>query len=349
MNSVKKTYVKCSIIVLLAVTISLGCGGDKAPNVSNIPVSIKSQRLDKDLYALDTNNLAAGLIKLEQKYPDFLGFYLDTVMGFGINRVYADTNMAIQKGLHTFLTHEDYRGVFDTVLAHYPDEEEINKELSKGFQYVKHYFPTYDEPEIIYLVSGLNNYGALTYGTNTLGIGLDMFLGADYPFYKSVGIPEYFSKQLNQDYIPVAVFRTVYRERRPFMVEGNNLLHMMIQSGKEMYFISKVLPFLDEHTRLAYTKEQLEWCEENEALVYDFFVREELFYEKNLQKVLRYVMDGPSATGMPSSSPGNIGSWLGLQIVKAYVEQHPNMSLIEVLDDETDAQSFLQQSKYKPK
>ena len=349
MNSVKKRYIKHSVIALLAVVVSIGCGGDKAPDVSNIPVKVESQRLDKDLYGLDTNNLALGLMSLEKKYPDFLGFYLDTVMGFGINRVYADTNSGIQKGLHTFLTHEDYRGVFDTVLAHYTDEKKIDDVLAKGFQYVKHYFPTYDEPEIIYLVSGLNNYGALTYGSNTLGIGLDMFLGADYPFYEAVGIPEYFSKQLNENYIPVAVFRTVYRERRPFIVEGNNLLHMMIQSGKEMYFISKVLPFLDEHTRLAYTQEQLNWCEENEAMVYDFFVREELFYEKNLQKILRYVMDGPSATGMPSQSPGNIGSWLGLQIVKAYVNQHPDMSLIEILDDETDAQSFLQQSKYKPK
>lgn len=349
MNSVKTTYIKRSIIVMMAFFVSLGCGGDHTPDVSDIQVNLNSQRLDKDLYNLDTNNLAAGLQQLQQKYPDFLGFYLDTVMGFGINRMYVDTNSGIQKGLRTFLTHEDYRGVFDTVLAHYPDEESINKELVKGFKYLKHYFPTYDEPEIIYLVTGLNNYGALTYGSNTLGIGLDMFLGADYPFYKSVGIPEYFSRQLNENYIPVAVFRTVYRERRPFDIEGNNLLHMMIQSGKEMYFISKVLPYLDEHTRLAYTKEQLEWCQQNEALVYDFFVREELFYEKNLQKILRYVMDGPSATGMPSESPGNIGSWLGLQIVNAYVKEHPEMSLIEILDDETDPQSFLQQSKYKPK
>lgn len=337
-------------IIILVCFISTGCGSDtKNPDVSDIKISISSQRLDKDLYALDTNNFAAGLPAVEKKYPQFLSFYLDTLMGFGINQNYNDTNPAILKGLRTFLTHKDYRGVFDSVLAHYPDESKVNQQLAKGFQYMKHYYPGYKVPHIIYLVSGLNNYGAFTYGDSIMGIGLDMFLGSGYPFYKSVSIPEYFYRQLNENYMPVAVFRTVYRESHPFIADGRVLLDMMIQSGKEMYFISKILPYLDEHVRLAYTEEQLKWCEENEAMVYDFFVRQELLYENNLQKVVRYVMDGPSATGMPQQSPGNIGAWVGLQIVRAYMKEHPETTLNQLLDMQADPQRFLLESKYKPK
>lgn len=348
MKSIQQKCITLLILLSLPV-IFFSCSGEKTPDVSDVPVKLNSRRLDKDLYNLDTNRLGEGLASLQKKYPEFLNFYLDTLMGFGINGNYTDTNPGIQKGLKTFLTHRDYRGVFDTVLARYPDETKINTTLTKGFQYVKHYFPSYKEPQIIYLVTGLNNYGALTYGDNTIGIGLDMFLGADYPFYKSVGIPEYFSRQLNENYIPVAVMRTVYRQDHPFAVDGKVLLDMMIQSGKEMYYLGKVLPFTEEHVRLAYTPEQYQWCKENEAMVYDFFVRQELFYENNLQKVVRYVMDGPSATGMPSESPGNIGAWVGLQIVKAYMNEHPEMTLEQLVSTPIDAQRFLLESKYKPR
>lgn len=348
-----KQSIHITTILILSLFTSVffqSCGNkESAPDVDNIKVSITSQRLDKDLYALDTNQLGAGLQQLHGKYPEFLNFYLDTLMGFSILGNYRDSNPGIQKGLRTFLTHKDYRGVFDTVLKHYPDEKPIEQELVKGFQYMKHYFPDYKEPKIIYLVSGLNNYGALTFGSNTIGIGLDMFLGADYPFYKSVGIPEYFSRQLNRNYIPVAVTRTIYREHHPFVVDGKVLLDMMIQSGKEMYFTGKILPHIEEHVRLAYTPEQLKWCEENEAMVYDFFVRQQLLYENNLQKVVRYVMDGPSATGMPSESPGNIGAWVGLQIVKAYMKEHPETTLKQLVETPIDPQRFLLESKYKPK
>jgi len=349
MNNNKMRHIVTILILTLGISFITACGDTSAPDVSNITVNITTQRLDKDLYALDTNNLPAELVKLKSKYPEFLDFYLDDIMGFSINGDYSDTSMGVQKGLATFLTHKDYRGVFDTVQAHYPDEKVVNEVLIKGFKYLKHYFPGYKDPHIIYLVTGLNNYGALTYGANTIGIGLDMFLGADYPFYKSVGIPEYFSRQLTKEYIPVAVMRTVYRQTNPFEVDGKPLLDMMIQSGKEMYFLTKVLPFVDAHTLLAYSPEQLAWCKENEAMVYDFFVKQELLYEKNLQKVVRYVMDGPSATGMPGESPGNIGAWTGLRIVQAYMEHHPELSLKELMEEPIDAQRFLLESKYKPK
>lgn len=350
MTSIKQIHIVSFLILLIAASFCLqSCKDDKKPDVSNININLVSKRLDKDLYAIDTNNIALGLQGLQQKYPDFLGFYLDTLMGFSINHDFIDSNPGIQKGLKTFLTHKDYRGVFDSVLARYPDEEIINKELVKGFKYVKYHFPKYETPEIIYLVSGLNNYGALTYGDHIIGVGLDMFLGEEYPFYKSVGIPEYFSKQLTREYIPVAVFRTVYRETNPFVADGRVLLDMMIQSGKEMYYVKQVLPQVKEATILAYTDEQLQWCEENEAMVYDFFARKELLYENNLQKVVRYVMDGPSATGMPSESPGNIGAWLGLQIVESYMHLHPEKTLKELVEDPIDPQRFLMESKYKPK
>ncbi|OSZ78797.1 hypothetical protein CAP35_11270 [Chitinophagaceae bacterium IBVUCB1] len=339
-----------SLLVAIPMVVLVSCGdGEKAPDVSDVKVALNKRRLDKDITAIDTNNIAAGLQQLQSKYPDFLPFFLDTLMGLGIQGNYNDTVQGIKLGMRSFLTHKDYRGLLDTVAKHYPDTKEVDEWLQKGFQYHKHYFPNTNERKVVYMISWLNNWGAFTYDSTILGIGLDMFLGASYPYYKAVGVPEYWSAQLQKEYIPVAAFKAMYRDNAAFDMEGKTLLHMMIQRGKEAYYVEKVLPFVPKHIRLAYTDKQLKWCEENEAGIYNFFIAQNFLYETSLQKVVRYVMEGPSAAGMSNESPGEVGTFIGLHIVKSYMAQHPDMTLDKLLALPIDEQRFLQESKYKPK
>ena len=62
-----------------------------------------------------------------------------------------------------------------------------------------------------------------------------------------------------------------------------------------------------------------------------------------------YVNNGPTSTGMPPESPGNIGSWIGWQIIKKYMHQHPEKKLLDILNDKNDAQTFLRESGYRPR
>ena len=340
----------CASFMILGCCTMFGClEGEKKPDVTKVDIELQTRRLDIDLAQIDTNDVASGLRQLKQKYPDFLDFYLDTLMGFGVLGKYDNANPAISSGLRSFLTHSDIRGLFDTVIHHFPNTTKTNEELEKGFQYLKHYYPAFEVPKIVYLTSGLNQWAAFTYDSTIVGIGLDMFLGTQYPFYEAVQMPAYVIRKCSREYISANVFQAIYRDRHPFVMEGRTLLDMMLQRGKEQYFLSKIIPFADDTIRLGYTKEQLEWCVASEAQVYNFFIRDNLLYETNWQKILRYVNDGPNSTGMPAESPGNIGTWLGLQIVTAYVKQHPEISLQELLAQETDTQTFLRESKYKPK
>lgn len=313
-----------------------------------VELNLESHRLDRDLHALDTNDLHSGLVRLKEKYGPFIDFYLDTLMGFGLGGDYRHSNPAVHYGLKVFLSHPDYRGVLDTVAVHFPEVAPIEKELGMPLRRWLAYFPEQPVPTIYYLVTGLNNWGAFTYHDD-LAIGLDMFLGAEYPFYASVGIPAYMERQLRPEYIPIAVMRTLHQKEYPFVQEGKTLLDMMIQRGKEQYFLEKVLREWPLEQRLGYSKEQLNWCQKHEAMVYHFFVNQQLLYETNWQRIIRYVNEGQHSTGMPAESPGNIGSWLGYRIVKSYMDQHPDMTLVELLDSVVPAQVFLQDSKYKPK
>jgi hypothetical protein len=345
-KKIGKTLITATAVIITLFTV--GCGAESnAPDVSGIKIDLRTQRLDYDLAAIDTNNIAAGLAGVKQKYPGFLDFYLDTLMGFGIQGHYVNDSPGVGIGLRSYLTHKDYREVFDTVKKHYPDTKDIDAGLTKGFQYMKHYFPSYNTPRVIYLITWLNNWAAFTYDS-TLGIGLDMFLGAQYPIYSLVGVPSYMNAQMTEDYIPVAAFRAIYQDIVPFNMDNRNLLNMMIQRGKETYFTSQVLPFVPEYTRLGYTEEQLKWCNDNETLVYNFFVQGDMLYSEDWQKILRYIKEAPTSVGL-QGSPGNIGTWLGYRIVKAYMEQHPKTTLQQLMQQDIKEQQFLAASKYKPK
>jgi hypothetical protein len=340
---------KASYLGLFALLFLFACGGNtqKLPDVSAVKVQLNSQRLDKDLRTLDTNNLASGLLQLQKQYPDFLNFYLDTLMGFNIHNNIVDSNKGISEGLHSFLTYKDYVALFDTVAVHYPSTEAIEADLTKGFQYMLHYYPKYKVPRLVYFVSGLANWGVVSY-ENILGIGLDMFLGEQYPFYKSVGQPDYMYINFRKESIAPSVFSTLYNDIHPFQDEEKTLLEMMLQKGKQQYFVEKMLPFVSLEDRIGYTKAQLDWCTQNEAMIYNFFLDNSLMFEKNWSKMRRFVVYGPNTSGMPAESPGNIGTWLGLQIVKSYVEKNPEAD-IETIFKEENAEQFLRKAKYKPR
>lgn len=336
--------------ILICVTLLTACGdGVDAPDVSDVKVELQTYRFDRDMAAIDTNNVAAGLEQLHTKYPEFTDFFLDKLMGFGIEHNYNDTTMAIREGLRVFLTYKDYKNLFDTIAVHFPDTKDADAALTKGFRFMKHYYPGYHVPKIIYVNTGLNRMNAFTYDTTIVGVSLDMFLGKGYPYYASVGIPDYVLPTLEPEYIPVYVFRTAYTYDHPFVPENKTLLDMMIQRGKQQYFLSKIIPFIPEHQRLFFSPEQLDWCQKNEALIYNFFVQQKFLYSTNWAEILRYVNDGPTAAGMAPESPGNVGSYIGLRIVEAYMERNAATPWQELLNKEIDAQQLLQQSKYKPK
>jgi hypothetical protein len=331
----------------LLILLAACKGGTDAPDVSDIKARLSVRRYDQDLFAVDTNHIAEGLTRLKQKYPDFQDFYLDTLLGIPVNGQYDESSPAIREGVHALLTHHDYRGVFDSVKAHFPDTREVEDRLLKGYRYYRHYFPTApEEKKVVFFSANLNRYAAITYG-DMLGVGLDMYLGPQYPFYRAVEVPQYMTRRLTPQYIPVDAFISIHRDQHPFEAEDRSLLDMMIQKGQEQYFLEKVLPFEPDSVRFGLSSAHLQWCKDNEAQVFNYFASNKLLYETSTLKVLRYVNDGPRHASMPPESPGNVGTYVGYRIFKAWMEKHSDMPLDKAMA-RMEAQKVLQESHYKP-
>jgi hypothetical protein len=328
---------------------------EKVPDTSGISIELKTRRFDTELYAIDTNNIGEGLNQLKIKFPEFLDYFLDTIMAYGIKGNYADTSAAIREGLKPFLVYKDYVELEKYIKKQYPETKETDKSLQDGFKLMKYYFPDYKVPNIIYLNMGLSRWTSFAVDSNTMCIGLDMFLGDEFPWYTSVGEPAYMRTHRRKEYIPVSVFSTLYKIALPIKIQDKSLLELMLQRGKEKYFVHKVLPSVPDSVLFGFSSKQIQWCEKNEAWAYNFFVKNQLLYSKEAQNVMPYVTDGPFARGMEAANadekltPGNIGSWIGYRMIQSYMAQHGDVSLSELLKKELNAETFLNEAKYKPR
>ena len=352
----KKSIVRFAAFMLPAIVLLNSCGnnGDAIPDVSKEQVQLKTHRFDVDIYAIDTNHIGDGLAKLKTKYPDFLDFFLDTVIGIGVKGNYADTAFAVSKGVREYLCHNDYVGLEHKIQREFPDTKEADSAIANGFRFMKHYELPVHVPQVIYINRILVGSSAFHFDSNLTCVCLDMFLGEEYPFYASVGIPAYMAPHHNKRYLPVAFFREEYEVRYKFNPADRTLLDRLIQRGKEQYFLHKIMPATADSVLFGFRGNQVNWCNKNEANIYNFFVQQNMLYNKEERVVGSYVIDGPYAKGIGSPTdegnptPGNVGTWLGYKIVSAYMAANPGTTLKQLLDLQVEPAQFLDKAKYRP-
>jgi hypothetical protein len=107
-----------------------------------------------------------------------------------------------------------------------------------------------------------------------------------------------------------------------------------------------LMPESPDSLKTGYSQKQLNWCKANEGLIWNYFLQGDLFtIDPDIIK--NYLGEAPNTQGMPDVSPGNIGQWVGWQIVKKYETDNPSISPEQLMN--TDARKIFEETKYKPK
>jgi len=337
-----------SAIVLSSI---LSCGSDTReiiPDVSEIELSNKLIRFEKSMAALDTNNLSTGVEKLNIDHTEFYSVFFRNVLPFETK-----TEEGFLDNLKGYLTDKRILKLQDTTELIYKNfESETLPKLNDAMKYIKHYFPEFKAPNLYTFISEYT-YQQFIFSDKErdgVGIGLDMYLGADYPYKQldpnNPGFSNYLTRSFNKDHLPRNVAEILIDDLigRP---PGSRLLDHMIHNGKRLYVLDRVLPTTSDTILLQYTKEQTKWVEENELSMWAFFFDENLFYESNSMKINKYINPSPTSPGMPDAAPGKTANYIGWKIVEAYMDRK-NISIRELIE-EKDSQVIMDESRYKPK
>lgn len=345
------------IISLLVFVIFLSCNSGKdVPDISGIKIDINVKRFEKDFFALDTNHLAESLQQLQQKYPGFTIDFTNNILGLNAaGLIIANSKEAV--AIKTFL--KDYRSIKDSADEVFGNFEKETREIKKSLQFLKYYFPQYKTPQsIITFIGPIDAFFETSFGTQGeiitregLGVALQLHMGSNFSFYTSAQgrelYPEYISKTFAPQYIAVNCMRNIIDDMYDDKSIGKPLVEQMVEKGKRLFLLDKLLPNTPDYLKTGYTEKQMKNAYNNEAVIWDFFLSNDLLNnaEQNITK--SYIGESPKTQELGEDAPGNIGSFAGWQIVKKFMSKHPEVTIEKLMN--MDAREIYTLSKYKPR
>ncbi len=312
------------------------------PDVSEIKIETKKQRLDKDLLSINDSNAVALLQNLRTAYGTFLQLFCQRII-----HLPPAADSVMTKNIYNFTSDKDVKDIFKRTQETF-SENDIQNIYSGVQDFLKHYqyyFKKQPVNNIITFVSAFN-YNIIT-TDSVIGIGLDMYLGKDSPFYPSLNFPSYMFNRFSKEYIISDCIKGWFQSEYDIDLEKKEMLSQMIYYGKQMYFTGLMAPEMNDTLKIGYSQKQLDWCKKNESQMWGFYIEKKILYSTFEKEYMKFLADGHTTQGFPEGAPGKTGQWLGWQIVNAYMKKNEKVSLQQLLN-EKDAQKILQQSGYKP-
>ena len=296
-------------------------------------VKVRIHRYGKALFEADTANFLSDINKIQSEFSLFLG---DTKL---------DTNKI--EPLYEYVKDTQLISLSNNVMTTYPDLSSAEAQLSKAFSRFQYFFPDKKIPNVYTYISNLYFQEPIIFNDSALIIGLDDYLGRDFLLYRSIGIPNYKIRCMTPSNIPVDVMKKIYTTEIAPRHQQKTLVDRMVAAGKLLFYLDAVLPQVPDSVKVCYSSEQINWIENNKKNVWAFFVDNNLFYSSDYKIQTKFIQDGPFTAGFSKNSPSRIGIWFGWQIVRKYMENHPEVTLVNLINN-TDSQAIFNQSGYKP-
>ncbi len=319
----------------------------KIPSVDHINIKIEVVRFEKLLFNLDTNAIDSALNQLYSQYPDFYELYFKNVLPL------AQDSSKIGAAVKGFITDQRIKKLYDTTQIVTKNWQKTEKEMETAFKYVKLYVPNFQPPKVYTFLSEYSMQRFLFNDNNNdaIGLGLDLFLGNQYP-YKNIdptnpNFSAYLTRTFNTEHIVSKSLDLIIDNMMPNS-SGSKLIDIMVHNGKKLFLKQKFLPTTNDTIIFEYSPKQLDWVKNNELEIWAFFADQNLVFESNPTKIAKYVNDSPNAPGMPSEAPGKTANYIGLKIIEAYIKKFPNTTIDQILSMK-DAQKIYELSNYKPK
>ncbi len=312
----------------------------KLPDVSGITINLTTQRFEKDFFNVDTLQIDHSMELLHQKFPGFTSDFVFNILGSTPQTADAD----IRSFIHS------YQLIYNNTNKTFADIKWIENDVKKGFQYIQYYFPEYKLPKkLITYIGPINSFGCIL-TQDAVAVGLQLFLGKEHPIYQSEQgqalYPAFVSRRFEPNYISVSIMKNIIDDMYPAAKPGKPMVEQMVELGKRLFLLDQFLPHIADSLKTGYTQAQLEGCIKNEKNIWSMFIQNDLLYKSDPQITRDYLNDAPHTQELGEGSPGNIGQFIGWQIVKKWMKKNNTKSLKELM--EKNPVSLFNEAKYKP-
>ncbi len=332
--------------------MSLVYSGCKSKDHNSAGSTSSIVRYEKLLFGLDTSELKDQFEKLELKYPGFSDIFFKNVVTLP---GYENKNSDFYRELKVFITDTNNLKILNLVNTEFDDLSQTENRFQEIVSNLQKEYPEIQTPVLYTFVSIFAYQGFIfsDQGKDGLALGLDMFLGDKFP-YNAIGNNEnifanYMTRTYNKDHILKKIVQ-LWLEDRIFNKSGQQAIDHIIQNGKKLYLMKKIIPEIPDTVLFEYSAKQMKWLEENEQEMWSYFIKNNFFYTTDEYKIKRLTTPGPNsqALGMPLNSPGQTGNYLGYRIIESYMARNNETGIKELIGN-SDSQKILEASKFKPK
>ena len=329
---------RISLLIILISMLFASCGISTGKGTEQKEEEISVLRYDKLLSEYVRSNSFSAMQKLTMDYRMPTKILIEDVLSIGT--VKDDT---ISQRLQKFYSDTTLVRLLSDVEAKYPNLDEVEKGLNKGFWKLKKEVPDTKVPFIYSQVSAFNESIILV--DSLLGISLDKYMGEDYPLYKRFYY-DYQCRSMRPERIVPDCFSFYLLSRYDMDYhEGTCLIDLMIHSGKINYVVQNLLDYDNIGEAMGYSKEENDWCRENEKAIWDYICSNDHLHARDPMVFRYYMKPAPAVEMLGCQAPALIGIWVGARIVASYMKKHKDMKLKDLLEF-TDYHTMLSESDY---
>lgn len=324
--------------LLILLFVAFSCNKKQATcelseEILQVPVEVNIIRMEKKMYESPSEK---NILEVLDAHPEFTQQFLQEDL------------YESRKTLATELarTNQDtsFQELYQEVMIHFKDIEDIETELENAFKYVRYYYPEFKIPKVYTFVSGFST--DIFINDETIVIGLDFFLPANHRFQPG-DLPQYITKRYQKKYIVPTIITALSSRFNATDLNNKTLLAEMIYYGKAYHFVKTMMPCTSEEYIIGYSKEEIQSSYANEELIWSHFIENELLFETNPFEIRKYTGEAPFTDAISMEAPGRLGRWIGWNIVDDY--RFNNSMTINELMKEKDADLIFRQSGYRPR
>lgn len=336
-----QAFVKVLMICCVIGSFLLSCKrGPDAPDVSNIAVNIKSRMFFMDLFDGESQDIDGKASQLKASYGDYLEAYSQMIIDIG------SSNDPLFSGrLKSFVDYVNQQGIYEKCKEEYGNVDDIISGLEQAYRYCKYYFPQVRVPEVYFHISGFNQSIALD--SAWVSVSVDKYLGEDYEAYELLAIPVYLRKRMVRAKIVPDVMKAIVMTSFPAGMNKYDVISSMIEKAKVLYFVHHMVPDIKEHLLFDLSKDELHWCKKYESEIWSTMVERKDLFNTDRMVIQKYTGDSPFTYYFGQDSPGRAAVYLGYRILEAYMENNPDLTLGDLMQEQ-DGHKVFRESRYRP-
>ncbi len=332
---------RVKILVFLVSFALLNCNKKDEEKCAFVP-DTKGIVIDLEIEALE-DSLPA--IASKQQLVDFFARHPVVRDRFFGRDQYPNDSIFVNEMYNRFINPH-----LDTLLMEthrvFGDHSELKRNFTEAFTNIKYYYPHFRVPKIQTIISGFQT--DLMVSDTLIIVGLDYYLGKGAKYKPQ--LYDYLLRRYTKDFIvpSVMLLYAIDSKTNKTKLTDQTVLADMIAYGKAYYFAKRMLPCVPDSILMGYKADEMKGSRDNENKIYIRLVENEVLYSTSHKIKEKYISERPKTLEIGEKCPGRIGTWIGWRIIESYSENHPDVTLPQIMAL-ADPENIFKEAKYRPK